>query len=111
MGSIDIIKPLLSTDALSSSAIGKPQQHSQWIIGNAWILTWGSWVWKRKRYPVCYATPQVQLVLFQKKPSEKHFLAETRERMQDFKKTFSKSENSSTEKHWKCERAKVIKIL
>ena len=42
MGSIDIIKHPLSTDAVSSSAINKPQQHQQFLIGNAGIQTGGS---------------------------------------------------------------------
>ena len=40
MGSIDIIKPLLSTDALSSSADNKPWQHHQQIVENAGIRIW-----------------------------------------------------------------------
>ena len=51
MGLIDIIKPLLSTDALRSSTVDKPLKHYQLIVGNAGIRTRGSLVRKRERYP------------------------------------------------------------
>ena len=67
MGSIKIIKPLLST-ALSSSAVDKPRQHQQFSlkkVANAGIRTQGSRVRKRERYHCAVPDP----------PPTQHFLS------------------------------------
>ena len=60
MGSIDIIKPLLST-ALSSSAVNKPRQHRK-NFWNARNWTRDGWVWSTNDTSVLCRSP-VYLVL------------------------------------------------
>ena len=57
MGSIDILKPLLST-ALSSSVVNKPRQHRK----NFWNRTRDGWVWSTNDTSVL-CRPPVYLVL------------------------------------------------